>query len=153
MGFFGEILLKIGFHRSWVSLIMECITTVSYSILVNEEPQGMISPTRGIRQGNHLSPYLFLFCAEGLNSIIRRATDNGDIHGFSICRRGLKLTHLFCVDDYLLFCRSTLEECEKIKELLATYEAVSGYVVNKEKTIFSSAKTQVMLSKKQLRSL
>ena len=88
-GFFlKKILLKTGFHRSWVSLIMECITTVSYSILVNGEPQGMISPTRGIRQGDPLSPYLFLFCAEGLNSVLKRATDNGDIHDFSICRRG-----------------------------------------------------------------
>ena len=140
--FLEKILLKIGFHRSWVSLIMECITTVSYSILVNEEPQGMISPTRGIRQGDPLSPYLLLFCAEGLNSIFRKAADNGDIHGFLICRRGPKLTHLFSVDDYLLFCRSTLEECEKIKELLATYEAVSGYVVNKEKTtLFFSKNT------------
>ena len=47
----------------------------------------MISPTRGIKQGDPLSPYLFLFCAEGLNAILKRAEDNGDIHGFSICRR------------------------------------------------------------------
>ena len=89
-----------------------------------------------------MSPYLFIFCAEGLNPILRRAADNGEIHGFSICRRGLKLTHLFFADDCLLFCRSTLEECEKIKELLATYEAASGQVVNKEKTtLFFSKNT------------
>ena len=49
--FLEKILLKMGFHNSWVSLIMECITTVSYSILVNGEPQGMIVPTRVLRQG------------------------------------------------------------------------------------------------------
>ena len=140
--FLEKILLKLGFHISWVSLIIECISTVSYSILVNGEPQGMISPTRGIRQGDPLSPYLFLFCAKGLNTILRRVADNGEIHGFSLCRRGPKLTHLFFADDCLLFCRSTLEECEKIKELLATYEVVSGQVVNKEKTtLFFSQNT------------
>lgn len=72
----------MGFHRSWVSLIKECITTVSYFILVNREPQGMISPTRGIRQRDPLSSYLFLLCEEGLNSILKKTVDNGDIHGF-----------------------------------------------------------------------
>ena len=102
----------------------------------------MILPTRGIRQGDPLSPYLFLFCVEGLNAILRRAAENGDIHGFSICRRGPKLTHLFFADDCLLFCRSTREECDKIKELLAIYEVASGQVVNKDKTtLFFSKNT------------
>jgi len=51
-----KILLKLGFQNSWVSLIMECITTVTYSILVNGEPQGMITSTRGLRQGDPQSP-------------------------------------------------------------------------------------------------
>ena len=58
---------------------MECITTVSYSILVNGEPKGMIVPSRGLRQGDPLSPYLFLFCAEGLNALLRGAAMNGEI--------------------------------------------------------------------------
>ena len=93
---------------------MECITTVSYSILVNGEPKGMITPSRGLRQGDPLSPYLFLFCAEGLNALLWDVAAWGDIHGFSICRNGSKLTHLFFADDCLIFYRSTLEECHKI---------------------------------------
>ena len=86
---------------------MECVSKVSYSILVNGEPRGLIWPTRprgliwptrGLRQGDPLSPYLFLFCVEGPNAILRSATTHGDIQGFSICRNGPKLTHLF-------FCR------------------------------------------------
>ena len=140
--FLEKILLKMGFQNSWVALIMECITTVSYSILVNGEPQRMIVPTKGLRQGDPLSPYLFLFSAEGLNAIFRKAADDGHIHGFSICRRGLKLPHLFFVDDCLLFCRSTLVKCDKIKELLAAYEVASGQMVNKDKaTLFFSRNT------------
>ena len=123
---------------------MECITTVTYSILVNGEPKGLITPSRGLRQGDPFSPYLFLFCAEGLNAIFQKATKNGEIQGFSICINGPKLTHLFFADDCLLFCRSTLEVCEKIQELLACYEEASGQMVNKDKTtLFFSKNTDV----------
>ena len=59
---------------------------------------------------------------------------NEEIQGFSICRNGPKITHLFFADDYLLFCRSTLEECEKIQELLSYYEVTSGQMIKKNKT-------------------
>ena len=68
--FLEKIILKLGIQNSWVSLIMECITTVTYSIMVNGEPQGMITPTRGIRQGDPLSPYLVLFFAKSLDAIL-----------------------------------------------------------------------------------
>ena len=60
---------------------MKCICTVSYSILVNEELKGLISPFRGLRQGDPLSPYLFLLCTKGLNAIFRRVAMEGDIEG------------------------------------------------------------------------
>lgn len=132
--FLEKILLKMEFQAYWVSLIMECITMVPYSILVNGEPKAMIYPMRGIRQGDPLSPYLFVFCAEGFNGILKQAADAGEIQGFSTCRKGPKLTHLFFVDDCFLFCKLTLEECEKIQELLVVYESASRQMVNKEKT-------------------
>ena len=68
--FLIKIIEKMGFCEKWVSLIFECISTVSYSILVNKEPKGDIRPSRGIRQGNPLSPYLFLLYSEGLNKML-----------------------------------------------------------------------------------
>ena len=75
--FLEKILFKMGFSDTWVALIMECIISVSYSILVNGEPKGVIVPSRGLRQGDLLSPYLFLFCAEGLNALLLNAADEG----------------------------------------------------------------------------
>ena len=84
--FLEKIMLKMGFQDSWVALIMQCVSTVTYSALLNGEPKGFIRPSRGLRQGDPLSPFLFLFCAEGLNALLNKAADNGDIKGLSLCR-------------------------------------------------------------------
>ena len=115
--FLEKILLKMGFQDTWVAMIMQCITTVSYSILVNGRPTGLIYPSQGLRQGDPLSPFLFLFCAEGLNALLCQAANNGEIRGYSICRADSKITHLFFVDDCLLFCRATSIECAKIQSI------------------------------------
>jgi hypothetical protein len=71
--YFQDILLKLGFHRRWVELIMACVNMATYSVMVNGEAHGYIKPSRGLRQRDPLSPYLFLICAEGLSSLIRKA--------------------------------------------------------------------------------
>ena len=98
-----KLMEKMGFCTRWIELIMECVRIISYSILVNGEPKGLINPTRGIRQRDPLSPFLFLLCTEGLHGLITKAVRAKEINGFSLCKRGLKLTHLFFVDDSLLF--------------------------------------------------
>ena len=126
--------------------MMTCVKSVSYSVLVNGEPKGLIHPTRGIHQGDPLSPFLFLLCTECLNSLILKAANEGSIHGFASSRRGPKLTHLLFVDDSLLFCRSTKSECQKVLEILAAYESMSGQKINKGKTsiFFSKSTTEAM---------
>ncbi len=91
--FLERMMQKMGFHSKWISLILECVSTVTYSVLVNGEPHGCIKPTRGLRQGNPLSPYLFLICAEGLHALITTALMAGDIREVSLCRRGPRITH------------------------------------------------------------
>lgn len=94
-----ELLLRrMGFHETWVALMMEYITTISYSLLINGEPIGTIRPTKGIRQGDLLLPYLFLLCTEGLYGLLNKATTIGSIRGVSICRNGPRLTQLFFAD-------------------------------------------------------
>jgi hypothetical protein len=137
-----RVMEQMGFHSKWVTTIMECITTVSYSILVNGEPHGFIKPSRGLRQGDPLSPYLFLFCAEGLNSLIQKAKHAGDLQGVAISRGGPKITHLFFVDDSLLFCKAIIHYVSCIQSILKEYEEASGQQTNRLKTtIFFSKST------------
>ena len=138
-----KLMEKMGFSNRWIGLIMECVCTVSYSILVNGEPKELITPTRGIRQGGPLSPFLFLLCTEGLNGLITEATRAKEINGFSLCKRDPKLTHLFFADDSLLFCKADPQECGNVLKILSAYEAVSGQKINREKTsLFFSKSTK-----------
>ena len=98
-----KVLVKMSFCDKWVNLMMECIKTATYSILINGEPHGNIVPQRGLRQGDPLSPYLFLFYTEGLHGLITKVANCGDIRGGSICKNGTKLMHLLFATIALFF--------------------------------------------------
>uniref|UniRef100_A0A803PVB4 Reverse transcriptase n=1 Tax=Cannabis sativa TaxID=3483 RepID=A0A803PVB4_CANSA len=86
--FMRGMLIKLGFHPGWVGLLMHCTTSVSYAIHINGEIIGHISPSRGLRQEDPLSPFLFLVCAEGLTSLIKCDIGRGTISGLQCGRRG-----------------------------------------------------------------
>ncbi|KAL0011890.1 hypothetical protein SO802_006998 [Lithocarpus litseifolius] len=115
---------------------MVCVKTITYSILVNGEPKGLIHPSRGLRQRDPLSPFLFLLCTEGLHGLIKKAASNGDINGFRLCKQGPKLTHLIFADDNLRFYRANSTKCSKVMDLLSLYEDVSSQKINRDKTTF-----------------
>ena len=73
--FLHKIMLKLGFAKRWVNLVMRFVSTANYTMLINGEPQGFISPTRGTKQGDLLLLYLFLFCVEGLFAMIQKAIE------------------------------------------------------------------------------
>ena len=130
----------MGHHDKWVALMIDCMTTVSYSILISGEPSDIIRPNRGIRQGDSLSPYLFLLCIKGFHSLINQASTLGRFRGISICRSGSRPIHLYFVDDSLFFCSASVQECHYIYGLLKTYEEASRQQLNREKTTIFSAK-------------
>ena len=83
-----QVLVKMGFYDCWAKPMMECITSATYSILINGEPHGLIIPTRGLHQRDPLSPYLFLMCTKGLHGIISSTASKDEIRGVSICKSG-----------------------------------------------------------------
>ena len=140
--FLEDIMRKLEFHEQWISLMMLCISTASDSILINGAPTGFIKPTKGIRQRDPISLFLFLLYTECLHGLLTQAASRGDIHGFSLSRRSPSLTLLLFADDILLFCKSNVEECRKVIEVLQIYEVGAGQQINKAKTtVFFSKST------------
>jgi hypothetical protein len=137
-----KIMAKMGFHDQWVRWMSMCMESVHYQVLVNGESVGPIRPKRGLRQGDPLSPYLFIMCAEGLSGLIKKSEARGEIHGIKVCRGAPLLTHLLFADDCFLFCRADESECVKLKEVLKKYEEASGQAINLQKSeIFFSRNT------------
>ncbi|XP_057247591.1 uncharacterized protein LOC130589950 [Beta vulgaris subsp. vulgaris] len=132
--FLEQMMLKLGFPVNFVHLIISCVKTSSFSLLVNGQPARRFTPSRGLRQGDPLSPFLFIICAEGLSSLLRDAEAKREIHGLKIGKRVNSISHLFFADDSLLFTRANEEEVEKILDILGTYEAASGQKLNMEKS-------------------
>ena len=79
-----EIMLKLGFKEIWVNLVMECVSTMEYRVRINDDEMESFKPTRGLRQGDPLSPYLFLLCTKGLTSLLANAEENGNISGIKV---------------------------------------------------------------------
>lgn len=124
--FLQNRMINMGFDLKWVRWIMLCVTTVSYSICFNNLSVGPISPKRGLRQGDPLSPYLFLLCVEWLSKSLTSAAESGRITGCRVSPNVPAVTHLLFAYDSFLFFRATKNETEVVKSLLNLYERLSG---------------------------
>ncbi|XP_024156261.1 uncharacterized protein LOC112164272 [Rosa chinensis] len=135
------VLLKLGFCRRWVNIVMATIKSASYSILMNGTPTGFILPTRGIRQGDPLSPYLFILCAEGFSLLISASIQHGTIRGLLMSPTAPIIHHLLFADDCFLFGEASVRECQAFKDLLSIYARASGQRINLQKSsvVFSGS--------------
>ena len=124
--FLGRIMLHMGFCPTFVRWIMTCISTVSYSFNLNGQKVGYIKPSRGLRQGDPLSPYLFIICTERLSNLIKKAVDSKQLTGIKVCKDSPMIYHLFFADDALLCCKASKEEAKKVKEIIQTYGEDKG---------------------------
>jgi hypothetical protein len=79
--FVEAVMQRMYFDPRWIKMIMMCVITANYAIIVNRVPMGQISPTWGIRQRDHIYPYMFLLCVEALSAMIAKAESNGSLIG------------------------------------------------------------------------
>ena len=137
-----EVVMRImGFQERWIELILMCVTTVSYSVLINGKPKGRIRPSRGLR-GDPISPYLFLLCSEGLSAMLKREEKEGIIKGVSVCRGAPQLSHLLFANDSIIFYRASINVGLQVMKVLSDYEHESRQKLNMEKTsLFFSRNT------------
>uniref|UniRef100_A0A803QQ69 Reverse transcriptase n=1 Tax=Cannabis sativa TaxID=3483 RepID=A0A803QQ69_CANSA len=132
--FLAEMMKCLGYDDRWIAKVMGCVTTVTFSILLNGEARGHIVPKRGLRQGDPLSPFLFLICSEGLSCLLNEASRANKIHGLRFGTMEKRLTHLLYADDSLIFLDATAEEGVALKEVLRQYSAMSGQCINFNKS-------------------
>ncbi|XP_075504360.1 uncharacterized protein LOC142541783 [Primulina tabacum] len=116
---------------------MWCVISVRYSFSLNGELVVNISPSRGLRQGDPLSPYLFVLCAHGLSSALLSLENHRLLSRVRIASSCPPISHLFFADDNLLFFRATLEDCMVVRNCLELYERASGQLINFEKSSLS----------------
>ncbi|KAB1223733.1 hypothetical protein CJ030_MR2G016682 [Morella rubra] len=131
---------SFGFSEKWLQLIEQCLSTVSYSILINGCPFGLIKPSRGLRKGDPLSPFLFILGTEILSHMIVRAESLGLIHDTKISRAAPPISHLLFADDIMIFTRAFAAEASAVVNIIFTYKGWSGQTINLSKSSISFSK-------------
>ncbi|XP_022880975.1 uncharacterized protein LOC111398286 [Olea europaea var. sylvestris] len=132
--FLRYVLRTFGFLDRFCRLIDQCITKNRYSIMMNVTTQGFFKSTRGLRQGDPLSPYLFIIIQEVLTRLLKKSFDTGRIGRFSHPRGAPLVSHLICADDLVIFTNGCNKLMKGLMEVLAIYEDWSGQLINKEKS-------------------
>lgn len=138
---------------------MTCVSIVSYSVLINGVAEDHIMPQRGLRQGDPLSPYLFILYAEVLSQMMIKAMEDRSLLGVKIALQAPPTNHLLFADDSLFFSLANMKAARRLKDILRKYEAVSGQSINLSKSsitfgskVRAEARTRMrnILDKKEL---
>jgi hypothetical protein len=139
------IMLKLGFVQRWVDIIMGMVKYVFFSVLFNGSKLEEFKHTRGIRQYDPISPYLFLLAVEGLSCLLKSCGQSSDLSGIKVAPSAPAVNHLLFADDSLLFSKGSSQEAEAVSNLLKSYCQASGQRINEEKSsiFFSKGSPQI----------
>ncbi|KAL9672560.1 hypothetical protein QQ045_028811 [Rhodiola kirilowii] len=128
--YLDQIQQRMGFGVKWRQWIHECISTPKLAVLINGSPTKEFSMERGLRQGDPLSPFLFLIAAEGLSRMLSKAKELGILRGVEWVKEGERMNHLQYADDTIIFCDAEMEEIKTLRRILKSFEAASGLRIN-----------------------
>lgn len=120
LNFLEQTMLKLGFSQNYVRLVMRCISSAFFFVIINGTISRLIKPQRGLRQGCLLSPYHFIICAEAFSSLLVQAEQQKLIHGLSF-GNDIKIAHLLFMDDSLIFTRASTTYCQNLKRIFYCY--------------------------------
>jgi hypothetical protein len=132
------MLRRCGFGERWCSWIAHCISSVRFSVLVNGTPSGFSSSSHGLRQGDPLSPLLFVIVMDALSKLFAITAQRGFLSGFSVGSGSngvINISHMLFVDDTLVFCEANPDHFFYLCMLLLSFEAVSGLKINLDKSV------------------
>ncbi|KAG5567369.1 hypothetical protein RHGRI_002805 [Rhododendron griersonianum] len=137
----------MGFHPKWVQWVIQCISTVNFSVVVNGEARVQINLGRGLRQGDPLSPYLFALVKDVLSKMISTAQGGNNFSGIQLNRHCPKLSHIFFADDASLFLKAEIQNCATVEQMLGKYGQASGHRINFNKSSVSFSSTMGEIDK------
>lgn len=132
--FLEDTLLAAGLSGDWVNWIMQCVSGPSMSLLWNGEKTESFTPLRGLRQGDPLSPYLFVLCMERLCHLIDNAVMEKKWKPISLSQGGPKLSHICFADDLILLAEASVAQIRIIRGVLERFCLASGQKVSLEKS-------------------
>lgn len=128
------MLKQKGFPDQWNNWIYGCISTVGYSVMINGRQRGYIQATRGIREGDPLSPFLFVLAMYYLSSLNEDAQQRGLIIGFMTRNNSAHISHLLFIDDILLFSVNDISSLQNLRFIIMAFEKASGLKINLSKS-------------------
>ncbi|CAJ2631177.1 unnamed protein product [Trifolium pratense] len=120
---------RMGFSQGWMKWMRACVFNSSMSVLVNGSPTEDFSVSKGLRQGDPLSPFLFLIAAEGLARLMQKAVDIGSFHSYKVSD-ALQFHTLQFADDTIMIGEGNWDNLWTLKTVLRSFELVSGLKVN-----------------------
>ena len=100
---------KLGFCEKWIQWIRECLESTTIPVLVNGSPTKEFKPSRGLRQGDPMAPFLFLIVAQGLSGLVNQATKRNLFSGIKIGDKNVEVNLLQFADDTLFVCESSMQ--------------------------------------------
>lgn len=132
--FIENVLLKLGFCNAWVNRVMSCIASVKYNLLFSGKKVGSFTPHRGLRQGDPLSPYIFIFASDVLSRVVSAFAEIKEFEGIKIARTCPVLTHCMFADDALFFLKASEKNCLSFKQILDWYCSAFGQMISLDKS-------------------